>query len=341
MQRSKKHIFGAIGLVSVAAMTTVAYNIPAPAAYADESTTVPLTVNVTTTDVDSEIGGDIQDGTRVAKSEVTIPLVFYHSETLVYRLTVSQDTASASGLNAQATETVIVTDPEWTSVDASTIAGAVDQGDGYAGTYNLDLDLGEIVDNAGFSRYKLSTFELQIKSYGRFSGVSTGDAISFTYGQVAIDVDTNIDPDAGEGETNVPTDDNGDPIITIDASELASRLHTVVTNEAGEVVLEGDITPDASGVNKVTLAFAEKGLPTGYYTITVYAYDDSGTLAGTSSLTFYYVRPASAGLPNTGGSIFAGLNIGRADFLASGLLIFGLTAVFGLVLISRSKKSRR
>ena len=106
----------------------------------------------------------------------------------------------------------------------------------------------------------------------------------------------------------------------------------------GAVLFEQDVDV-TSNLTNMTLAFAEHNAKSGWYTVTVQAYDAAGTLVGTSELRFYYAAPI--GIPNTGGSIFSGLNISRADFLISGLLVFGIATVGGLLLMNRGKKSSK
>ena len=46
-------------------------------------------------------------------------------------------------------------------------------------------------------------------------------------------------------------------------------------------------------------------------------------------------------VPNTGGITIGGLTISRADYIVSGLVIFGAAAAGGLFLMNRKKKSNK
>ena len=185
MQTSKKRIMGAFGLASVAAMTIAAYNVPAPAAYAN--TSVPLTVTVQAQNVYTQITGSIHDGTQTAISPVDIQVIFSHASRLDYSVSISQGETT-------------VEDIDTGSVDTSTIDGVTDQGDGYAGTYTASINLKQLLQNAGLNPNKKANFTFKVTGFSSTGGVSMGDAITFTYGQTAINPDDNINPDAEEGE---------------------------------------------------------------------------------------------------------------------------------------------
>ncbi len=323
MQTSKKRIYGAIGLASVVAMTVAAYNVPAPAAYAN--TGVPFTVTVSPNNLSTQITGNIKNGSQTAESPVEIEVTFSHAGSLRYTVSITQDGRTVSDV---ATKTV----------DVSTIPGVTAQSDGYAGTYIASIDADQLLRSNGFDVNKKASFTFSVLGFSPFGGTSVGDAIAFTYGQIAIDPGQNINPDAEEGETNVPTNENGDPVITIETGDNVQTIHVAVIDPVtGEIVLELDIPATPGGITNLTIPFSEYGIEAGDYIIRVTAYDAAGNVVGSSDLEIYYAP--KIGLPNTGGSIFTGLNIGRTDFLISGLLVFGLSAIGGLVLMNRSKKA--
>lgn len=315
-----------MGLASVATMTIAAYNVPAPAAYANTTTSVPLSVTVYGNDVSASITGNIQDGTETAVSPVSIPVIFSHAGTLNYKVTATQN-----GVTTTVTEE--------NDIDLSLIDGVTDQGDGYAGTYIATLNLADYVTAAGFNGSEKVSFTIEVQAFGRYSGASTPDYITFTYSQIAINPSDNTLPDTEEGESTVRTEENGDPIIIVETGQNVTRIHSVILNADGNVIFAQDNAP-TDNLTNVVLSFAEHNVKSGWYTIRAIGYDNAGSSLGSTDYRFYYAAPI--GLPNTGGSIFAGLNIGKTDFLVSGLLVFGIAAIAGLYLMNRkSNKNSR
>lgn len=325
MQTSKKRIMGALGLASVAAMTVAAYNVPTPVAYAQTSQDVPLTVNVIAKNLSTKITGGIRDGSTTAISPVEVQVTFSHAHYLDYTVSISQDGTT-------------VDDVDSGHIDVSTIEGVTDQGDGYAGIYTASIDTEDLLTRAGLNPHKKAEFTFYVEGSSASGALSMGDSVTFNYGQIAINPEDNTNPDAAEGETNVATNEDGDPIIAVESSENVTRIHSIITGPDGNTLFEQDNSP-AGDITNILLPFAEHNAQAGWYTLTVVAYDENGEAMDTDSFRFYYAP--LVGLPNTGGSIFAGLNIGRTDFLVSGLLVFGIAAVAGILLMNRNKKSSK
>ena len=323
MQTSKKRIYGALGLATVAGMTIVASSIPAPEAYAEgTSSDVQLKVTVLSNNLAIDISGSIQDGSSTSKDSVTIPIIVTDVKDLQYQVVARQE--GIAGSEEVAAGTI--------QLDAA----------GYSGTYNLDLALKNyhnyLVTNHGYDANKEITFTLTATGIGVGGGL-VEDSITFKYGNITIDPGDNINPDAPDDQTNVPTDDKGDPEIKIETNDETEKIHVIVKDpETGEVIWEGDVTPDADG--NIKLPFDENGVPSDKYEVIVQAYDRDGNLIGTSSLVFRYVRPDGAGIPNTGGVSIAGLNIARSDFLISSALAFCLVSLGGIYLLHR-KSARK
>ncbi|MBQ9020269.1 hypothetical protein IJ096_03035 [Candidatus Saccharibacteria bacterium] len=344
MQISKKRILGAAGLTLVAGTTVVAHNIQTPSAYA-ESADVQIRTVVISDNLNVEIEGQIQDGSETSKSTIQVPVNLTDIVTLRYTVTASQEGKESVMVDSK---TVDVTENGINVYGERTVSAQAegDEEDDYSGIYGITLPLREYADsliaNHGYDGTKDIVFTLRVVGTG-YGGATDEDSISFTYGAVTIDPGTNINPDAPEGETNVPTDENGDPEITIGTGEETETIHVVVRDPVtGEVVWEGDF-PAGTDVTTIKLPFAENGIGSGNYIIEVTAYDENGNVVGTSSLDMRYVRPDGLddlGLPNTGSITIAGLNIARADFLISGAIIFFLVAAGGIFLIRR-KQTRK
>ena len=107
-------------------------------------------------------------------------------------------------------------------------------------------------------------------------------------------------------------------------------------NEVTIVIDRDEIDPE-NGTITVELPSTDYDAPEGEYTGLVVTYDQNDDVLGQYTFTFYY-KPTPK-LPNTG-SVFANLNIARADYIITGLIFFGLVAGFAIYLIGRRSHRR-
>ena len=91
--------------------------------------------------------------------------------------------------------------------------------------------------------------------------------------------------------------------------------------------------------NKVELPFDDYGLDSGTYTISISAYNRDGEeLYKAFEIKVDY---EAIPVPDTGG-LFQNLNISKTDYLVTGLLIFAVVGIGGIIFINkRSKRSAR
>ena len=107
------------------------------------------------------------------------------------------------------------------------------------------------------------------------------------------------------------------------ANVYTSDLILIIDPETGKITVE--------------LPMSDYDAPEGEYTGHVVTYDQNDDVLGQYTFTFYY-KPTPK-LPNTG-SVFANLNIARADYIITGLIFFGLVAGFAIYLIGRRSHRR-
>lgn len=101
-----------------------------------------------------------------------------------------------------------------------------------------------------------------------------------------------------------------------------------------------EVELNASGSSRVELPFEEYGLNEGDYKIEVYAYDrDDQLLSLPYTFIAQYRLDEETPIPDTG-AMFQNTNISKTDYLITGLVVFGLVAVAGVMFIMRSDKKK-
>ena len=97
---------------------------------------------------------------------------------------------------------------------------------------------------------------------------------------------------------------------------------------------------DPSGYSRVEVKFEENNLDYGDYNIYVYSYNRDGVQL--SDPYVFTVNFSEEGIivPNTAdtGGMFQGTNISQTDYLITGLIVFGVIAVTGVVFILQHDK---
>lgn len=155
------------------------------------------------------------------------------------------------------------------------------------------------------------------------------------------------------------SDVDEDPIAnySYDPDITDHAVLNVYTDDGQLITSLADI-PVTIGEYTSTLPFAENGLEEAYYKVEIVTYDAEGNVIGTDIDRFYYALSGGTpeptpepeptpkpeeedddvpAVPNTG--LFTNLNISRADYVVTGLIIFFASAIFALIYIT--KKSHR
>ena len=300
MPKTKKQILGLIGLAFVGLMTAFAYCLPAPGAAA-ESSNIDVTVTVHPDNTSITILQPT-DGSETSDGTTKVSVQYSEADRLDFRLTYTNADGQVQTVDL----------PSYDPTEPN-------------GTYEFDLDLGQY----GYGDFVLTT------TASSAGGSTHEDAVSFSYQSAVI----------SDGGTN----EDGNPVITIDPSDDVDHGDVQIYDKDGNpifvdedgnetpiVVDRDDIDPE-TGEIKVELPLDGYDVPEGEYTGVVITYDKDGNVIGRHTFTFYY-KPTPK-LPNTG-SVFAGLNIARADYIITGLIFFGLVAGFAIYLIGRRSHRR-
>lgn len=302
MRKTKKQLLGFAGLAAVGLMTAIAYCLPAPNAAASNSQSINVNVTVYA-DNTSVVITNPQDGSATATSPTAITVSYSNADQLDYKLTY----VAPDG------QTQEYTLPSYEPAEQN-------------GTHTLELDLNQY---GGYGDYVLTVIA------SKNSGTPHEDSIAFSY-QPAVVEDTG-------------TNDKGNPTIDIEPSAEADKVEIQVYDKDGNpifvdkdgnetplVVDPDDVDPETGKIN-VTLPMADYDAPEGQYTGVVITYDENGDILGQYTFDFYY-KPLPK-TPDTG-SVFANLNIARADYIATGLIVFGLIAGFAVFLATRKSHRR-
>lgn len=328
MKKTQKRVLGLCGLTAVVAMTAVAATLPWPDASAVE--TGPVT-SVTDT-IQLRVVGDKPNVDILSpQSGVT---VVSPSQTITF-------TYEDVGL---VTTTVIYTDPD--GVEHRYIV-AEDDYDYVAGTYTMPLNLAG--EGYGYGHYRIEVY-----GDGFADGAFDSDVVEFGYYPASASIEET--PGAGSGESGTGGEGTsgegggsegqnaigGDYTIhfgydTESGMGTATEASILITDLSNvDSVKEIPITPFPT--NDYRLKFADYGLPSGTYKITVrifYQYNGKTYYIDYTYTVTY--KASTIAIPDTGG-LFGNINIAKTDYLVTGLLIFGIVGVCGFTFIVRNNK---
>lgn len=303
MKKTKKRVLGLLGLVLVIITTIFAAFLPGPEASAEGGiTSVTDTISV-------RVVGSVPDILNV--KPINGSVFIYPDQDLSF------DYENVEYL----TITIRYTDKD----DVEHIIPLLEKDDPESfvdyipGTYSTPLDL--LAEDYGYGEYRV-----EIVGIG-FNDVKDFETVEFALYPVVGEAN---EVDDGKVYLDLQYDTENENINTIGVNiydengNLVNVLSPITVN-----------TPDM----RVELPFAENNLPTGNYRIEITAYNAEGEALYKPYITYYYYEMIP--VPNTG-ALFSNLNISRTDYLVTGLIIFFLAAILGIVFIvkGRSNKSR-
>lgn len=303
MKKTKKRVLGLLGLVLVIITTIFAAFLPGPEASAEGGiTSVTDTISV-------RVVGSVPDILNV--KPINGSVFIYPDQDLSF------DYENVEYL----TITIRYTDKD----DVEHIIPLLEKDDPESfvdyvpGTYSTPLDL--LAEDYGYGEYRV-----EIVGIG-FNDVKDFETVEFALYPVVGEAN---EVDDGKVYLDLQYDTENENINTIginiydENGNLVNVLSPITVN-----------TPDM----RVELPFAENNLPTGNYRIEITAYNAEGEALYKPYITYYYYEMIP--VPNTG-ALFSNLNISRTDYLVTGLIIFFLAAILGIVFITkgRSNKSR-
>ena len=303
MKKTKKRVLGLLGLVLVIITTIFAAFLPGPEASAEGGiTSVTDTISV-------RVVGSVPDILNV--KPINGSVFIYPDQDLSF------DYENVEYL----TITIRYTDKD----DVEHIIPLLEKDDPESfvdyipGSYSTPLDL--LAEDYGYGEYRV-----EIVGIG-FNDVKDFETVEFALYPVV-------------GEANEV--DDGKVYLDLQYDTENENINTIGINiydENGNLVnVLSPITVNAPDM-RVELPFAENNLPTGNYRIEITAYNAEGEALYKPYITYYYYEMIP--VPNTG-ALFSNLNISRTDYLVTGLIIFFLAAILGIVFIvkGRSNKSR-
>lgn len=303
MKKTKKRVLGLLGLVLVIITTIFAAFLPGPEASAEGGiTSVTDTISV-------RVVGSVPDILNV--KPINGSVFIYPDQDLSF------DYENVEYL----TITIRYTDKD----DVEHIIPLLEKDDPESfvdyipGSYSTPLDL--LAENYGYGEYRV-----EIVGIG-FNDVKDFETVEFALYPVVGEAN---EADDGKVYLDLQYDTENENINTIEIN---------IYDENGNLVnVLSPITVNAPDM-RVELPFAENNLPTGNYRIEITAYNAEGEALYKPYITYYYYEMIP--VPNTG-ALFSNLNISRTDYLVTGLIIFFLAAILGIVFIvkGRSNKSR-
>lgn len=303
MKRVHKRVLGFFGLVVVAIVTCIAIVMPGSGASATTSSVTDIiTVRV--------VGNKPNVGIRGITNNaiyVNLDRNFAIDYEDVWKVTVS---AEYTGLDETNTKTIDIFEPDY---------------------------------NAGTNEYPLSPDVIAVPGYGYgkyvimadglgFGDVPDGDSITFYYLPLYASISEDED-----GETyHISLDyETGDDIPEGDGK--VAKVVMNVYDEDGELIKElSPIVVNAPG-KSAEISMEGTGLPSGKYIVKVFAYNADGEEIYKPYILEYNYEAIA--VPDTG-ALFGKLNISRADYLITGLLIFSITAILGIGIVAKNKHSR-
>lgn len=301
MKKTKKRVLGLLGLALVIITTIFAAFLPNPEASAEGGiTSVTDTISV-------RVVGSVPDILNI--KPVSGSVFIYPDQDLSF------DYENVEYL----TITIYYTDKD----DVEHVIPLLEKDDPESfvnyipGTYSTSLDL--LAEDYGYGEYRV-----EIVGIG-FNDIKDFETIEFAFYPVV-------------GEANEAED--GKVYLDLQCDTENENINTIGINiydENGNLVNTlSPITVNSPDM-RVELPFAENNLPTGNYRIEITAYNAEGEALYKPYITYYYYEMIP--VPNTG-TLFSNLNISRTDYLVTGLIIFFVAAILGLVFITKGKNSK-
>lgn len=306
MRKTQKKIFGFLGLLLVVAMTFFAATLPGPKASAISSLTDTITVRVISETPDIRISNPKSGSVFIYGGDKDLEFTYEQVNTI----TVDVEYTNANN----ETKTVRVLEDYY-------VGGAV-------GSMGLPIDVSS--PEFGFGEYV-------VRVTGRGEISADTELISFSYYPVIVDTDE--DEKTGDVVVDLEYDpDDGTDDSTGDVAEIIINVY----DEDGNLVKELSPIKVTPPTTKVTIPFDKYDLPSGTYTIETTAYNRAGDkLWKTLSTYVIYKATPSIPVPDTGG-MMGGLNISKTDYLITGLIVFSMVGIGGLMFIAkRDKKTNR
>ncbi len=307
MKKTQKRMFGFFGLGVVVAMTSVALTLPNPGASAvSSSVTDTIVITVTSSTPDVEIKG-VDSGDVVTDSEKSLEVNYSNVDTLkiVLKYTnrggVSQEFVLADGPTS-----------------------------GMPNPYPLTLDFSN-------PAYGYGDYVLTVTGEGS-DGVKDIDIKEFSYEAFSA----TLDEDEETGKTYVDLEYKPDDGTEAGKGNVAKTVINVYDPD-GNIVSELSPITVLAPEKRVEIPFDKYDLKAGTYRIAITAYDRDGKILFNRELKKIVdkeIPVPDAGTPDTGG-LFKNISISQSDFLITGVIIFFMVGIAGVIVVGKRNKSSK
>ena len=318
---NKKSIIGALGIAGLTVLGGLALTNQT---YAQEATSSEVTVQVTVLPNGQSVAiKSPTSDSKVLENQVPLNIDFTKSKTIEYEIKLTDKDGTTTTI---ANETVDVSN-----------AGAAN-----SGSKKIPLDMQQLT-NGVFGKVSI-----KVTVDGK---AETADTVEFNYVPVVVE--------------KTQTNERGYTGFRITHAGGVAKVKVTLKDKAGHKVgdKEIEITDPVAMTNGGTIELNSEEinnkLDKGDYTLEVVALNGAGDdLEKPELASFKFTgkdepakpedKPATPGknggkktpaVPNTGGSVFAGMNLSSSDFLASGIAVFAFLSLLAVVFLKKGKKS--
>lgn len=318
---NKKSIIGALGIAGLTLLGGLALTNQT---YAQEATSSEVTVQVTVLPNGQSVAiKSPTSDSKVLENQVPLNIDFTKSKTIEYEIKLTDKDGTTTTI---ANETVDVSN-----------AGAAN-----SGSKKIPLDMQQLT-NGVFGKVSI-----KVTVDGK---AETADTVEFNYVPVAVE--------------KTQTNPRGYTGFRIAHAGGVAKVKVTLKDKSGHKVgdKEIEITDPVAMTNGGTIELNSEEinnkLDKGDYTLEVVALNGAGDdLEKPEVASFKFTgkdepakpedKPATPGknggkktpaVPNTGGSVFAGMNLSSSDFLASGIAVFAFLSLLAVVFLKKGKKS--
>ena len=314
---NKKSIIGALG---IAGLTLIGGLALTNQTYAQETASSEVTVQVKVLPNGQSVAiKSPTSDSKVLEKQVPLNIDFTKSKTIEYEIKLTDKDGTTTTI---ANETVNVSN-----------AGAAN-----SGSKTIPLDMQQLT-NGVFGKVSI-----KVTVDGK---AETADTVEFNY--VPIEVE------------KTQANSNGYTGFNVHHAAGVAKLKLTIKDKDGHKIgdKEIEITDPAALTNGGTIELNSEEinnkLDKGDYVLEVTALNGAGDdLAKPEFANFKFAgkeepaKPATPdknsgkkipAIPNTGGSVFAGMNLSSSDFLASGIAIFAFLSLLAVVFLKKGKKS--
>lgn len=318
---NKKSIIGALGIAGLTLLGGLALTNQT---YAQEATSSEVTVQVTVLPNGQSVAiKSPTSDSKVLENQVPLNIDFTKSKTIEYEIKLTDKDGTTTTI---ANETVDVSN-----------AGAAN-----SGSKKIPLDMQQLT-NGVFGKVSI-----KVTVDGK---AETADTVEFNYVPVAVE--------------KTQTNPHGYTGFRIAHAAGVAKVKVTLKDKSGHKVgdKEIEITDPTAMTNGGTIELNSEDinnkLDKGDYTLEVLALNGAGDdLEKPEVASFKFTgkdepakpedKPATPGknggkktpaVPNTGGSVFAGMNLSSSDFLASGIAVFAFLSLLAVVFLKKGKKS--